>query len=91
MDTGCSIHSIIIAYLIPVFWISNKIGGGVFPHLMLGDEVARITELEQQFGLVKNSAADVKAAGVPGGLKSIAVAHAGVWEAVVWLYGNTFH
>ena len=35
---------------------------------MLGDEVARLGELEQQFGLVKNSAADMKAAGVPGGL-----------------------
>ena len=30
---------------------------------MLGDEVARLGELEQQFGLVKNSAADMKAAG----------------------------
>ena len=38
---------------------------------MLGDEVARLGELEQQFGLVKNSAADMKAAGVPGGLKYI--------------------
>ena len=55
---------------------------------MLGDEVARITELEQSFGLVKNSAADVKAAGVPGGLKSIAVSHTELGE-VEWLYGNT--
>mgnify|MGYP005995909561 FL=1 len=62
---------LIIAYLLPVFWISSKVGGGVFPHLMLGDEVARLGELEQQFGLVKNSAADIKAAGVPGGLKYI--------------------
>ena len=79
---------LIVAYLIPVFWISNKIGGGVFPHLMLGDEVQRITELEGQFGLVKNSAADIKAAGVPGGLKSIAVAHAGVGAGgmAVWKY-----
>ena len=79
---------LIIAYLIPVFWISNKIGAGVFPHLMLGDEVARITELESQFGLAKNSAADMKAAGVPGGLKSIAVAHAGVGAGgmAVWKY-----
>ena len=60
---------LIIAYLIPVFWISSNVGGGIFPHLMLGDEVARLGELEQQFGLVKNSAADMKAAGVPGGLK----------------------
>jgi cation/acetate symporter len=79
---------LIIAYLIPVFWISSRIGGGIFPHLMLGDEVARIGELEQQFGLVKNSAADMKAAGVPGGLKSIAVSHAGVPEGgmAVWKY-----
>ena len=71
---------LIVAYLIPVFWISNKSGFGFLPHLMLGEEVARLGELEAQFGLVKNAAADVKAAGVPGGLKSIAVAHAGVPE-----------
>ncbi len=71
---------LIIAYLIPVFWISNKGGFGLFPHLMLGEEVARLGELESQFGLVKNAAADVKAAGVPGGLKSISVPHAGVPE-----------
>ena len=71
---------LIIAYLIPVFWISNKGGFGLIPHLMLGEEVARLGELEAQFGLIKNSAADIKAAGVPGGLKSIAVAHSGVPE-----------
>jgi Predicted symporter len=47
---------------------------------MLGEEVALLGELESQFGLIKNSAADIKAAGVPGGLKSIAVAHSGVPE-----------
>jgi len=46
---------LIIAYLLPVFWISNNIGAGIFPHFMLADEVARIGELEQQFGFVKNS------------------------------------
>ncbi len=71
---------LIIAYLIPIFWISNKGGFGIFPHLMLGEEVSRLSELEAQFGLVKNSAADIKAAGVPGGLKSIAVAHSAVPE-----------
>ena len=30
---------LIIAYLLPVFWISNKLGAGVFPHFMLADEV----------------------------------------------------
>ena len=53
-------------------------GAGVFPHLMLADEVARIAELEAQFGLgdVKNSAADLKQ--VPKGLSGITKAHAEV-------------
>ncbi len=69
---------LIIAYLIPVFWISNKIGAGFFPHFMLADEVARIAELESQFGLgtVKNSAADL--ANVPKGLSGITKAHSDV-------------
>ena len=69
---------LIVAYLLPIFWMSNKNGFGFFPHLMLGDEVARLGELEAQFGLVKNAAADLKAAGVPGGLKSISLPHSGV-------------
>ena len=69
---------LIIAYLLPVFWMSNKNGFGFFPHLMLGDEVARIAALEAEFGLVKNSADAIKAAGVPGGLASISVAHSAV-------------
>ena len=69
---------LIIAYLLPVFWMSNKNGFGFFPHLMLGDEVARIADLEAQFGLVKNAAADIKAAGVPGGLAYISNPHSAV-------------
>ena len=69
---------LIIAYLLPVFWISNKIGAGFFPHFMLGDEVQRIAELEKTLGLTKNSAAALKAAGVPGGLASISNPHSGV-------------
>jgi cation/acetate symporter len=68
---------LIVAYLLPVFWMGAKLGNP-FPHLMLGDEVARIAELEAQFGLVKNAAADLKAAGVPGGLSSISIAHSAV-------------
>jgi cation/acetate symporter len=69
---------LIIAYLLPVFWISNKMGAGFFPHLMLGDEVARIADLESQFGLgtIKNSAADL--ATVPKGLAGITKAHSSV-------------
>jgi len=71
---------LITAYLIPIFWMSNKNGFGFFPHFMLADEVARLGELEAQFGLVKNAAADIAAAGVPGGLKSISLPHSGVPE-----------
>ena len=67
---------LIIAYLLPVFWISNKMGAGFFPHFMLADEVARIAELEGQFGFVKNSAADL--ATVPKGLAGITKAHSEV-------------
>ena len=67
---------LIIAYLLPVFWISSKMGAGFFPHFMLADEVARIAELEGQFGFVKNSAADL--ATVPKGLAGITKAHSEV-------------
>ena len=66
---------LIIAYLLPIFWISWKSGFGNFPHLQLAPEVARIAELEAQYGLVKNSAAAIKAAGVPGGLSYISNPH----------------
>ena len=74
---------LIIAYLLPVFWISNNIGAGFFPHFMLADEVARIGELEQQFGFVKNSAADL--ATVPKGLAGITKAHSEV-NATPWAF-----
>ena len=90
MDTGSTIYCIDCCLPNSKYsgLVATKSVPIVFPHLMLGDEVARITELEGQFGLAKNSAADVKAAGVPGGLKSIAVAHAGVDAGgmAVWKY-----
>jgi cation/acetate symporter len=74
---------LIIAYLLPVFWISNNIGAGFFPHFMLADEVARIAELEGQFGFVKNSAADL--ASVPKGLSAISKPHSAV-NATPWAF-----
>ena len=76
---------LIIAYLLPVFWISNKMGAGFFPHFMLADEVARIADLETQFGLgtVTNSAADL--ATVPKGLAGITKAHSAV-NATPWAF-----
>ena len=74
---------LIIAYLLPVFWISNKMGAGFFPHFMLADEVSRIAELEAQFGFVKNSAENLKE--VPKGLAGITKAHSAV-NATPWAF-----
>ena len=38
---------LIIAYLVPVIWMSNKQGFGMIPQLVYGDAVQRITELEE--------------------------------------------
>ena len=66
---------LIIAYLIPVFWMSIKQGFGPFPHLVYGDAVARIMELEPvlQVGVLK-PAGEI-AAQFPG-LKALTVLHA---------------
>jgi cation/acetate symporter len=46
---------LIIAYLVPVIWMSNKQGFGLIPQFVYGDAVARIVELEQlhQVGVLK--------------------------------------
>jgi len=60
---------LIIAYLIPVFWMSNKQGFGLIPQFVYGDAVQRVTELEQlhQVGVLKptESFAGLKALTVP--------------------------
>ncbi len=38
---------LIIAYLVPVIWMSNKQGFGLIPHFSYGEAVARIAELEE--------------------------------------------
>ncbi|MEQ8356044.1 MAG: sodium:solute symporter family protein [Kiloniellaceae bacterium] len=42
---------LIIAYLAPVIWMSNKQDFGLIPHFSYGDAVARIQELEPLVGL----------------------------------------
>ncbi len=42
---------LIIAYLVPVIWMSNKQGFGMIPHFGYGDAVNKITELEPLLGL----------------------------------------
>ena len=65
---------LIIAYLIPVIWMSNKQGFGVIPQLVYGDAVARIAELEQlhQVGVLKPATG-----AVPGGLQALVTPHNG--------------
>ena len=42
---------LIIAYLVPVIWMSNVQGFGLIPHFGYGDAAQRIAELEGQYGL----------------------------------------
>ncbi|MDH3320392.1 MAG: VC_2705 family sodium/solute symporter, partial [Betaproteobacteria bacterium] len=46
---------LIIAYLVPVFWMSSKQGFGVFPQFEYGAAVAKLSELEtlHQVGILK--------------------------------------
>ena len=62
---------LIIAYLVPVIWMSNKQGFGIFPQLVYGDAVMRLGELEvmHQVGVLKPEQA------VPG-LRALTVPHA---------------
>lgn len=43
---------LIIAYLVPVIWMSNVQGFGIIPHFGYGDAAQRIQELEGQYGLL---------------------------------------
>ena len=60
---------LIIAYLVPVIWMSNKQDFGLIPQFVYGDAVARIAELEvmHQVGslLPPQSVSAVKALTVP--------------------------
>lgn len=42
---------LIIAYVVPVIWMSNKQGFGMIPHFSYGDAVVRIQELEALVGV----------------------------------------
>ncbi|MBO6901864.1 MAG: cation acetate symporter [Rhizobiaceae bacterium] len=43
---------LIIAYLVPVIWMSNAQGFGIIPHFSYGDAVQRIGQLEAEYGLI---------------------------------------
>ena len=63
---------LIIAYLLPVFWMSNSLDYGLIPQFAQFDAVLRVQELEalHQVGILKPTAA---AAAEAGGLKSLSV------------------
>jgi cation/acetate symporter len=73
---------LIIAYLIPVFWMSAKQGFGVFPHFEYGSAIQRIMELEtlHQVGVLKPTG-DI-AAQFPG-LKALTVLHASPGDSAI--------
>jgi cation/acetate symporter len=73
---------LIIAYLIPVFWMSAKQGFGVFPHFEYGSAVRRIMDLETllQVGVLKPTGEI--AAQFPG-LKALTVLHATPGESAI--------
>ncbi len=60
---------LIIAYLVPVFWMSNKQGFGLIPQFVYGDAVARITELEALHNMATLPAVE----GAAGGLRALTV------------------
>ena len=59
---------LIIAYLVPLIWMSNEQGFGIIPHFGYGDAAQRIAELEAEYGLQP-------AAEAVAGLKVLTTAH----------------
>ncbi len=59
---------LIIAYLVPLIWMSNEQGFGIIPHFGYGEAAQRIAELEAEYGLQP-------AAEAVAGLKVLTTAH----------------
>ncbi|MCY3727345.1 MAG: cation acetate symporter [Rhodobacteraceae bacterium] len=55
---------LIIAYLVPVIWMSNVQGFGIIPHFGYGEAVQRIAELEAQWNVGVAATADPGVGGV---------------------------
>jgi len=63
---------LIVAYLIPVFWMSNKLGYGLIPHLAQFEAVGRVQELESILG-VGTLMPTAEAQAAAGGLAALKV------------------
>ena len=59
---------LIIAYLVPLIWMSNEQGFGIIPHFGYGEAAQRIAQLEAEYGLQP-------AAEAVAGLKVLTTAH----------------
>ena len=70
---------LIIAYLVPVFWMSNKQGFGLIPQFAYGDAVMRVTELEALHGLGTLD----PVSGAKGGLKALSVPFASAADSAM--------
>ena len=68
---------LIIAYIVPVVWMSNKQGFGMFPHVEYGPAVARLSELEvmHQVGVLTSPA--------QGGLPALKTLHSVAADTVM--------
>ncbi len=76
---------LIIAYLVPVFWMSNKQGFGLIPQFVYGDAVARITELEAMYNMGSLEVVE----GAKKGLKALTVPYAAAgnsWQFVTLVF-----
>jgi len=62
---------LIIAYLVPVIWMSNAQGFGIIPHFSYGDAALRIKELEPVIGLGTAAAESAPF----GGVRILATSH----------------
>ncbi len=69
---------LIIAYLVPVIWMSNKQGFGIIPQFVYGEAVARVVELEalHQVGTLKPTEAFA-------GLRALTVPHAAAGDTAL--------
>lgn len=73
---------LIIAYVVPVIWMSNKQGFGLIPQFVYGDAIMRIGELETALGV------GAKPATAVAGLKALTVPYyeAGTTFAAKWKF-----
>ncbi len=69
---------LIIAYLIPVFWMSSKQGFGLIPQFAYGDAVARLGELE-----ALHRVGELKPTEAFAGLRALTVPHAAAGESAM--------